>query len=75
VPRLLVACSRRPGATPPAHRLPAPRQEPLSAQQRAAESERFTQAWLRLQGEVNALIDSTTAENSDQPVGWFNQGP
>jgi hypothetical protein len=38
---------------------------------RAAERERFTSAWLRLQGEVNALIDSTTAENSDTPVGTF----
>ena len=40
----------------------------LTAAQRAAEQERFTQAWLRLQQEVNALIDSTTAENSDTPV-------
>ncbi|KAI8467974.1 MAG: hypothetical protein J3K34DRAFT_471284, partial [Monoraphidium minutum] len=39
----------------------------LSAEQRRLERDRFTQAWLRLQGEVNALIDSTTAENKDQP--------
>lgn len=43
----------------------------MSPQQRMAEQERFTLAWLRLQGEVNALIDSTTAENSEQPVGGF----
>ncbi len=40
--------------------------------QQQSEAERFTQAWLRLQGEVNALIDSTTAENSDQPVGLLS---
>ena len=39
----------------------------LAPAERAAEQERFTQGWLRLQQEVNALIDSTTAENSEAP--------
>jgi hypothetical protein len=30
--------------------------------------QRFMSGWLRLQNEVNALIDSTTAENTDQAV-------
>lgn len=30
--------------------------------------QRFTSGWLRLQNEVNALIDSTSAENTDQNV-------
>jgi len=38
--------------------------------------------WLKLQNEVNALIDSTAAENTDQSVsalegktGWVGGGP
>ena len=38
----------------------------LTGDARAAEHTRFLNAWLRLQNEVNALIDSTTAENTDQ---------
>jgi len=34
---------------------------------RASELQRFASACLRLQNEVNALIDSTTAENAEQP--------
>jgi len=54
----------KPNQSKPNH----PPQTGTSDDERASEAERFTQAWLRLQGEVNALIDSTTAENSDQPV-------
>jgi hypothetical protein len=40
----------------------------ISAARRSEALQRFTAGWLRLQNEVNALIDSTTAENTDQAV-------
>ncbi|KAF6245033.1 hypothetical protein COO60DRAFT_1650460 [Scenedesmus sp. NREL 46B-D3] len=38
----------------------------IGAARRSEALQRFTAGWLRLQNEVNALIDSTTAENTDQ---------
>jgi hypothetical protein len=43
-------------------------QAAISAARRSEALQRFTAGWLRLQNEVNALIDSTTAENTDQAV-------
>jgi hypothetical protein len=43
-------------------------QTAISAARRSEALQRFTAGWLRLQNEVNALIDSTTAENTDQAV-------
>ncbi|KAF8073189.1 rpa1 [Scenedesmus sp. PABB004] len=38
----------------------------VAAARRGEALQRFTAAWLRLQNEVNALIDSTAADNTDQ---------
>eukprot|EP00775_Hariotina_reticulata_P014827 gene14827-15010_t len=38
----------------------------IKARRRAEAQQRFMSGWLRLQNEVNALIDSTTADNTDQ---------
>lgn len=46
-----------------------PQQQLLAKGQRSNELSRFMNAWLRLQNDVNALMDSTTAENTDQQVG------
>jgi hypothetical protein len=43
----------------------------ISAARRSEALQRFTAGWLRLQNEVNALIDSTTAENTDQAVRGY----
>lgn len=40
----------------------------IKARRRAEAQQRFMSGWLRLQNEVNALIDSTTADNTDQAV-------
>ncbi len=40
----------------------------IARARRSEALQRFIAGWLRLQNEVNALIDSTTAENTDQAV-------
>lgn len=40
----------------------------IAADRRLQAQQRFMAGWLKLQNEVNALIDSTAADNSDQAV-------
>lgn len=40
----------------------------IAAERRLQAQQRFMAGWLKLQNEVNALIDSTAADNSDQSV-------
>lgn len=40
----------------------------IAAERRLQAQQRFMAGWLKLQNEVNALIDSTSADNSDQAV-------
>jgi hypothetical protein len=40
----------------------------VAAARRLQAQQRFMAGWLKLQNEVNALIDSTAADNTDQSV-------
>lgn len=40
----------------------------IAAERRLQAQQRFMAGWLKLQNEVNALIDSTAADNTDQSV-------
>lgn len=42
----------------------------IAAERRLQAQQRFMAGWLKLQNEVNALIDSTAADNTDQSVSY-----